>query len=142
MVHDFLNSSHRRTRLEGRVTRARIKRRLLDLEAVDPPVEFSFKVRDRWSHQLLVALLRRYDIKPYRYRGQRRTTVMARVPARFVNETLWPEFQELNRTLVGYIAEVTRRVIAEGIGGSDEDIEERAEQLGLPSEIGGADEAG
>ena len=33
-----------------------------------------------------VALLRRYGIQPYRYRGQRRTTVMARLSRPFVNE--------------------------------------------------------
>ncbi len=52
--------------------RERIKARLAALQKnSDPPVEFSFKLRDRWSHRLLVALLRRYGIAPYRFRGQR-----------------------------------------------------------------------
>jgi len=112
--------------------RDRIKARLSALEDSDPPVEFSFKLRDRWSHRLLVALLRRYGIVPYRYRGQRHTTIMARLPQRFVDETLWPEFAELNRTLTNYIAEVTERVIAEGIGADSSDVEERTAQRELP----------
>jgi hypothetical protein len=39
-------------------------------------VEFRFSLADQWSRHLLVALLRRYGIKPYRYSRQRRTTVM------------------------------------------------------------------
>jgi hypothetical protein len=113
--------------------RERIKARLAALQNSDPPVEFSFKLRDRWSHRLLVALLRRYGIAPYRYRGQRYTTVMARLPKRFVNETLWPEFVELNGTLTNYIAEVTERVIAEGIGADSSEVEERPEPRELPA---------
>ncbi len=78
-------------------TRDRIRGRLREQQQTNPPVEFAFKRRDRWSHKLLIALLRRYQIRPYRYRGQRYTTIMARVPQRFVNEVLWPEFEELNR---------------------------------------------
>ena len=33
----------------------------------------------------------------------------------FVNETLWPEFQELDRTLAAFLNEVTDRVISQGI---------------------------
>ena len=63
----------------------------------------------------MTALMRRYQIRPYRYRGQRYTTIMARVPARFVDETLWPEFQELDRTLASFLSEVTDRVIAQAV---------------------------
>jgi len=113
--------------------RERIKARLAALQNSDPPVEFSFKLRDRWSHRLLVALLRRYGIAPYRYRGQRYTTIMAHLPKRFVNETLWPEFVELNGTLTNYFAEVTERVIAEGIGADSSEVEERPEPRELPA---------
>jgi hypothetical protein len=116
--------------------RDRIRARLRAMEHTDPPVEYSFKLRDRWSHQLFTALLRRYEIKPYRYRGQRYTTVMARVPKRFVNETLWPEFTELNRTLANYLADVTRRVITEGIAADTSDVEERAEPSRLTGGAG------
>ncbi|MEB3202621.1 MAG: hypothetical protein VKK05_07400, partial [Synechococcus sp.] len=79
--------------------RERIQARLKQLEAEEPPIEFRFSLADQWSRHLFVALLRRYGIHPYRYRGQRRTTVMARLSRAFVNETLWPEFQELQSTL-------------------------------------------
>ena len=95
--------------------RDRIQARLGQQQKTDPPVEFAFNLRDRWSHKLLIALLRRYQIRPYRYRGQRYTTIMARVPTGFVNETLWPEFQELDRTLAAFLNEVTDRVISHGI---------------------------
>jgi hypothetical protein len=91
---------------------ARIIERLRADEKIDPPQEYRFGMADRWSALLFMALLRRYGIKPYRYRGQRHTTVMARVTKRFVDDTLWPEFMELSRTLDRFLDEVTRRVIA------------------------------
>ena len=50
----------------------------------------------------------RYGLKPYRLYRQRLTTVMLRVPKRFIDQVLWPEFQELNAALMQYLNEVTR----------------------------------
>ena len=93
----------------------RMRQRLAELSKADPPVEHRFSLGDPWSRRLFVALLRRYDITPYRYPRQRYSTVMARIPRGFLNETLWPEFQELNATLVSYLDEVTTRVVSEGV---------------------------
>ena len=94
---------------------ARIKRRLGETAKVDHPIEFKFTLSDGWSKKLFMALLRRYELKPYRYARQRRTTVMVRVPRSFVNETLWPEFLELSKVLQTYLDEVTERVISGAI---------------------------
>jgi len=93
----------------------RIRARLRQLEASEPPVEYRFSLADAWSQSLFIALLRRYGLKPYRYPGQRRTTVMTRVTRSFVNDTLWPEFEQLNETLRAHLAEVTQRIIAQAI---------------------------
>jgi len=93
--------------------RERILERLRRTERQDPPVEYRFAVGDPWSRKVFLALLRRYDIRPYRYPRQRRSTVMARVSRRFVQETLWPEYQRIAETLHLYMTEVTDRVIAE-----------------------------
>jgi hypothetical protein len=112
--------------------RERIRQRLAEFTVMEPPIEYTFALRNPWSHRLFVALLRRYNIQPYRYARQRHTTVVARVPARFVNETLWPEFVELDRTLQSYLTEETNRVIAESINRDDSDVEVRSGQA-LPA---------
>ncbi len=93
--------------------RQRIMGRLKSMGEADPPIEFKFTLHDMWQQKVLVAILRRYGLKPFRYRGQRYTTVMTRAPRQFVNETLWPEFQEISRTLRTYLSEVTERVVSE-----------------------------
>jgi hypothetical protein len=93
----------------------RIQRRLAETQKVEKSIEFRFSMVDEWSKKLFMALLRRYGLNPYRYARQRRNTVMVRVPASFVDQTLWPEFLDLSRSLSQYLAEVTERVIAEGI---------------------------
>lgn len=94
---------------------ARIKRRLGEAAKVDRPVEYKFTLVDGWSKKLFVALLRRYGLKPYRRARQRRNTVMVKVPATFVEQTLWPEFLELSEVLQAYLDDVTQRVIARAI---------------------------
>ncbi len=94
---------------------ARIKRRLGETAKVDKPIEYKFTLSDGWSKKLFTALLRRYELRPYRYSRQRRNTVMVRVPRSFVNETLWPEFLELSKVLQTYLDEVTARVISQAI---------------------------
>lgn len=106
--------------------RERILRRLEQFAAQDPPIEFTFTLRNPWSNKLFVALLRRYNFRPYRYARQRYTTVMARVPKRFLDETLWPEFVELDRILRKYLDEVTERVIAESLNKDNSDVEVRS----------------
>lgn len=56
------------------LARQRIQERLRLLVKEDPPVEYRFTMADMWSRKVFVALLRRYEIKPYRYSGQRYTT--------------------------------------------------------------------
>lgn len=105
--------------------RNRILARLAKMAENSPPEEISFSLRNPWSQRLFIALLRRYNIRPYRYARQRHTTVTARMPKRFLDETLWPEFVELNRTLYNFLNEVTERVISEGINSDSSEVQVR-----------------
>ena len=111
--------------------RQRIQARLKQLAAEEPPIEFRFSLSDQWSRHLFVALLRRYESAPYRYRGQRRTTVMARLSRSFVNDTLWPEFLELQQTLSAYFDALTDRVIEQALEVKAGEAEERPEPQAL-----------
>jgi len=111
--------------------RERILERLDLFEKEDPAVEYQFSMGDMWSRKLFVAMLRRYEIEPFRYRNQRYTTVMAKVSKRFVDETLWPEFQEISKNLDAYLADVTDRVILEVLQqeSSEAEVVDRPKQL-------------
>lgn len=114
-------------RLAAAEAKARMLRRLKEMEAADPPVEYRFTLRDNWSNRLFRALCRRYGLEPYRYSGQRYTTVMLRVPKSFVDQTLWPEYEALSETLHDHLEGVTSRVIAEVLQTEDTEAEVRAE---------------
>jgi hypothetical protein len=103
----------------------RIRARLDALEQADPPVEYRFSLTDPWSRSLFIAILRRHGLRPYRYHGQRRTTVMVRVGASFVDRTLWPEYQQSQAVLHQHFDTVAQRVIAEAVGETAEDVEVR-----------------
>jgi hypothetical protein len=109
----------------------RIRERLRAVQATQPPEEFTFTMSDGWSRRLFTALLMRYGIRPYRYRRQRHTTVMARVPRKFLDETLWPEFKQLNEVLRSYLERVTERVIKASIYAENSEAEVRSEPAAL-----------
>lgn len=110
----------------------KIRERLKKVEQEDPPLEYHFSMRDMWSRKVFVALLRRYGIRPYRYKSQRYTTVMARVSKKFVNETLWPEFKEFSKTLENYLSEVTDRVVSQALHQDNSEAEIISEASELP----------
>ncbi len=111
------------------LAKERILARLKEFEQRDPPIEYRFTLSSMWAKRLFVALLRRYDIRPYRYKRQRHTTVMARVSESFVDDTLWPEFVELNKALHAHLDEITNRVIRESIFAGDAEPEIRQDSL-------------
>jgi len=111
--------------MAAELAKQRILERLKAVEKLDPPVEYKLTLSDMWSRRLFVALLRRYEIQPFRYKRQRYTTVMARVPRSFVQETLWPEYCELNEALRDHLDDVTTRVVREVIHAESSEAEVR-----------------
>jgi hypothetical protein len=80
---------------------------------------------DQWQRRLFSALCRRYGLEPYRYKGQRHTTVMVRAPRHFVDATLWPEYVELQAALHSWLNEATERIIREEVYGEASEAPER-----------------
>jgi hypothetical protein len=72
-------------------------------------------------------------VKPNRYQGQRRTTVIARLSRTFVNETLWPEFQDLQSSLAACFDALTDRVIEQALEVKAGEADERSEGPGEAS---------
>ena len=92
-----------------------------------PPPEMRFSMADQWQRQLFCALCRRHGLEPYRYKGQRYNTVMVRAPESFIDNTLWPEYLELQAALDEYLADATERIIREEVY---RDAREANEQAG------------
>jgi hypothetical protein len=127
---------HARTDLAGERNAAAtamnaIRAQMARFAQQDPPIIYRFSMQDAWSRRLFTALLRRYGIAPFRYYGQRHTTVMARVSVSFVNETLWPEFVELDKVLRAYLSDVTDRVIREAIFEDSSEASECVKPAGI-----------
>jgi hypothetical protein len=134
----FAGATTEGERVAAGEARSRIERRLKEQERTDPAVEFRFALPDAWSRKVLLALARRYGLRPFRYRGQRHTTVMVKAPRRFVEETLSPEFSEILATLRRHLDDITERLIAEVIHRDSSEAAEVAEtrQLGASNTPG------
>ena len=105
----------------------RVKKSLAATEQTEPLTEMQFSLPDRWQRRLFSALCRRYGLKPFRYKRQRYTTVMVRLPLTFLDHTLWPEYLELRAALDEYLTEATDRIIREEVFG---DVAEAPERTG------------
>lgn len=108
--------------------RERILAKQREMGAREPEIEMRFKLGDGWNLRLFLALCRRYGLKPFRWRGQGRTTVMLRVVKTFSDEILWPEFLQLSVALTTYLDEATDRIIREEVFKDSEEPEERQEE--------------
>ncbi|MBB4268035.1 hypothetical protein [Roseospira visakhapatnamensis] len=105
----------------------RLRARLREAVESEQPDEFKFSLQDPWGRHLFVALCRRYGLKPFRYRRMHRQTVLVKGPPSFIDGVLWPEFQELNRVLSSYLAEITDRLIREEVHGETGEADEVAD---------------
>ena len=110
----------------------RIRGRLGKAASGERPEEIKFSVPDNWSRQLFVALCRRYGLRPFRYHRMHRQTVIIKAPRSYIEQVLWPEFQELSSALTAYLSEITERLIREEIHGEMRD----AEEIDVPGRIG------
>lgn len=113
----------------ARAARERIASRLEQL----PPSEedFHFTIPDIWGRKLFTALGRKLGLETFRYRGQRRTTLVVRTTEE-KKTLLWKQFVSAHETLAQYLDEVTERVIREALGQSTDDVTERPTQKSLP----------
>jgi hypothetical protein len=107
----------------------RIRRALDAAVKTQPLPETRFSLADQWQRRLFLALCRRYGLEPYRYRGQRYTTVMLRATQSFVDKTLWPEYLALQRALHAYLNEATERIIREEVWREAGEAAERAGEM-------------
>jgi hypothetical protein len=105
----------------------RIRERLRQTAGKEKPIELRFSIPDAWSRQLFIALCRRYGLRPFRHRRMHRQTIIIKAPKSFIEQVLWPEFQELNAALIAYLSEITEKVIREEVHkepGEAEEVDE------------------
>ncbi len=110
----------------------RIRERLRQTAGKEKPIELRFSIPDAWSRQLLIALCRRYGLRPFRHRRMHRQTIIIKAPKSFIEQVLWPEFQELNAALIAYLSEITEKVIREEVHKEPGE----AEEVDEPTRIG------
>jgi hypothetical protein len=110
----------------------RIRKRLGKASGKEKSVELKFSIPDVWSRQLFIALCRRYGLRPFRHRRMHRQSILIKAPQSFMEQVLWPEFQELNAALIAYLSEITQKVIREEVHKETGE----AEEIDEPSRIG------
>ena len=100
----------------------RLRGRLGGLDRTrEPEVELQFSLPDTWSVSLFVAVYRKHGMRPYRYRRQRRTSVVVCAREREFNRVVWPEYSSLQTELESYFEDVTDHLITRVMGSDGDD---------------------
>ena len=102
----------------------RIRERLGQATGKEKSIEVKFSIPDMWSRQLFLALSRRYGLRPFRYRRMHRQSIIVKAPKSFIDQVLWPEFEELSTALTAYLSEITEKVIREEVHGETGEADE------------------
>ncbi len=109
----------------------RIKARLKETGQRERPEELKVSIADPWSRRLFVALCRRYGLNPYRYPRMHRQSLIVRMPRSFFNDTLWPEFKQINAALTEHLSSITDRIIKADVFSDTSEAEEKDEPIAL-----------
>jgi hypothetical protein len=120
----FAGAATQGERVAAGAAAERIRDRLGLAAGMEKEIEMKFSISDLWSRQLFVALCRRYGLRPFRYRRMHRQSIIIRAPKTFVEQVLWPEFEELSAALIAYLSEITEKVIREEVHGETGEADE------------------
>jgi len=101
----------------------RIRRQFESASRAETAEELKFSIPDPWSLKLFIALCRRYGVRPFRYSRMHRQTILIRAPASFVQQVLWPEFEELSDALTEHLLDITEKIIREEVHETTQDAE-------------------
>ncbi len=105
---------------------ASVQTKINSFKEVESPREWSFSMQNEFEKKLFKALLHKYGLESYRYKGQRYTTVTVRATKTFVNQIIWPQYLEMSKVLSSYLEEVTNDVIKKTMGQDDTEDEIRS----------------
>lgn len=84
--------------------------------------EYAFYTSDTWHKKLLLAICRKYGVKPYRYHRQKYTTVMMNINEKFLENVIWKEYLEYSEQLEELVEEITDDLINKVHKYEEEDI--------------------
>jgi hypothetical protein len=96
----------------------RVKKAIAALSRTEPVLEFQLKMPDLWHRRLFCAVCRRHGVETFRYKRQRLTTVVVRVPRPMMDRTLWPQYMRLRDSLTRHLNQATEQLIREEVYGA------------------------
>lgn len=100
---------------QGEITadeaKERIIVRLRESASAPDVLELQCNMKNDWETFVFHALLKRYSIKPYRYRKQRKSTILVRASKELMDTLVWPIFMDLTAELHARFTAVTTALL-------------------------------
>jgi hypothetical protein len=96
------------------------RERLAEWRKHEADTEYRFSIASAAGQFLLVEVCARYGLKLYRRGRMRATTLCVEAPTGFINEVLWPAYDQMASILDNAALEASRRVIAHWVSTADQ----------------------
>jgi hypothetical protein len=93
--------------------------------AAERETEFQMRIDDAWSRKLFIGIARHHGVRPCRYPGQRRTTLVVRTTKRRLEERIMPHYSDAVSVLRDHFDVIADRVIREALHVSTDEAEVR-----------------
>lgn len=106
---------------EGERQAATLARERLLGKRQEASLEYSVRTDSYWKKQLFLAICQKYELYPYRYARQKRTTTMVRATPSVMKGVIWPEFKKYSDMLEGLVKELMEDLIAKIHTGIEEE---------------------
>lgn len=97
-------------RLSAELAKNRILERQQQ-EIADKLIKYKVILDNPWKKKLLIALCNKHQIRPYRYKGQKSTTVRFQAILSFVDTILLPEYKKYEGLLEGLVQDIITDLI-------------------------------
>ena len=114
-------------RVEERLRAAASASRAGGGRVAEPTVEFQLRIEDAWSRQLFMGIAQHHGVRPYRYRGQRRTSLMVRTTRSLLDGLIMPHYRDAVGVLREHFDAIAARVIREALDVVNDEADVRVE---------------
>jgi hypothetical protein len=95
-----------------------------------PKVEFQLRIEDAWSRRLFIGIAQHHGVRPYRYRGQRRTSLVVRTTRRMLDGVIMPHYRDAVAVMSEHFDAIAEKVIREALQVAGDEAEVRVDSGG------------
>lgn len=87
------------------------KKKLKDISHLEEIYEIIVNTKTDWNRQIFLALCEKYNLEPYRYKGEKKTTIKLETTMDFMENILWPDYKKFTKIYHKSMEDILKKCI-------------------------------